>query len=102
MKIKPYHICIVSLWVLSLLSAPLVWTLIPDENLEINLNKGWEEESGESDYLLADFDILGRCDLTPAPFVPEVPTNNFTSYHLGAVGYISNDVVLPPPEHYTL
>lgn len=101
MKAKPSHISIIFFWAISLLITPLVWTLIPEENIGITLNNGWEEESGETDYLLADLDLLYYPNGTHFSFVNETPFLNFSSYSLGVIGEIVTDVVLPPPEHST-
>ncbi|MDA8685997.1 hypothetical protein N9L94_03155 [Robiginitalea sp.] len=92
------HIFILQLWVLSIVAAPVAWILLPEDNVSLTLNNGWEEESGESDLSLPDFDKLVHLGTVFTTFMMEFGSLAIADTHTPRLcGHIS-DVIIPPPE----
>jgi hypothetical protein len=93
------HIIIIRLWILSIIAAPMALILVPEENkASITLGDGWEEESGESDNLLPDFEkLVYRVIKFQFAYKELGEKEALLTFTPGLCNHIS-DVIIPPPE----
>jgi hypothetical protein len=76
----------------------MTWLLLPEENVSIMLNNGWEEESGETDVEFSDLDKLFTIDSLLTSYFVDFVKPQISEYTLSGSCIHIMDVVLPPPE----